>query len=244
MGYMPREGCQTAQHRNDTGIKEMISRNLRIALIASLSLHVFLMSAVVIVTPGGPERKKPYTRVNFLGPILKKTAFDIMLESANPIMVTTYNRLGFDAGSMHLKVEPPARKSPEYSFSFKGNLVSMDMLDFLSGTKAIPGFSYDFRENFIDRMLKSNNKRGVVYKPDAPVIMSELYGNKESYPVKVRAFVASDGNVLKTEPVTTTGYPQLDIIAAKFVESWIFEPGPDASDNEPVVVEVILTGAI
>jgi hypothetical protein len=45
--------------------------------------------------------------------------------------------------------------------------------------------------------------------------------------------------VKKAEPVTTTGYPKLDILAVKHVRGWIFEAS-GANEDEWIVVEVKL----
>jgi outer membrane biosynthesis protein TonB len=36
--------------------------------------------------------------------------------------------------------------------------------------------------------------------------------------------VNTEGNVKTSEPVTTSGYPELDMIASNFVKGWAFEP--------------------
>ena len=65
----------------------MISRNLSIALLVSIGVHVLGMSAVTIINPDIPGRGQPYTRVDFLGPLLGKTAFDIMIENSDGLKI-------------------------------------------------------------------------------------------------------------------------------------------------------------
>ena len=54
-----------------------------------------------------------------------------------------------------------------------------------------------------------------------------MYGNEVMFRIKVRALVSKEGSGRNAEPVTTTGYPQLDIVAARFVRGWLFEPSAD-----------------
>ena len=223
----------------------MISRALTIALIISLSVHVFAMSMVTIVTPEGRGRMKPYTRVDFLGPILKKTAFDIMLESVKPVFTTTYQVTGIVPQSGYLKVVVPKRKAnlqemPKY---FERSM-DASIENFLTGDKVVPdldfGFNAFMEESWRDE-VSTDTIREVIYKPEAPLIMSGVYGDKSTFRVKVKVLISPRGNVKKTESVTTTGYPQLDITAFKFVKGWIFEPKETASGlDEWREVEVVL----
>jgi len=226
----------------------MINRNLRIALLLSLGLHVFMMSAVTIITPEGIGRTRAYTKVDFLGPILKKTAFDIMIENASPILKTTYRYANVVTQSGYLDIsvskrEPFVQEFPEY---LENNMDSF-VMDYLSAPKAVPDFSLE--SNFNDSISSGRwnsdylrkRVRRVIYKPDPPVIMRSLYGGEENYKVKVKALVSEDGNVRQSEPLTTTGYPELDIMGSKFVQGWIFEPAESpAGADEWIEVDVML----
>lgn len=203
-------------------------------------MHIFAMSAVMIVTPGNMDRKKGYTRVDFLGPILEKTAFDIMLESTNPVVKTSYSLGDLPFGFRDLKVPSPGRMSFEQEFprhleDSRDNVI----LDALIGYKTVPDFYLDVRDAMLNSQTWSPDQRKVVYTPDPPFIMKSLYGGKDFIDIRVRALVGPDGNVKKTEPVTTTGYPQLDSVAAKFVRSWIFEK-KKAGGEEWIILEVVL----
>lgn len=226
----------------------MIGRNLTIALVVSLGVHVFSMSAVTIITPDDMRHKGAYTSVDFLGPILKKTAFDIMLENVAPSMSTTYRYAGFSPQDSYLTIAVTKRESlvpafPEYQDSKMDTLV----LDFLTETKTVPGLNLGLGSNRY--MLPGwgqgesarASARRVIYKADPPVIMSGFYGDKTEYQIKVDVLVGPDGKVKQAEPLTTTGYPQLDIMASEFVRSWIFEPQQKSTgQDEWHIVEVIL----
>ncbi|MDP8298337.1 MAG: hypothetical protein P9L88_00295, partial [Candidatus Tantalella remota] len=84
-------------------------------------------------------------------------------------------------------------------------------------------------------------ERAVVYKPVPPRVSSELYGGRDTFRSRFRLTVDSNGNVKRAEPVTTTGYPEVDILSTKFVKGWIFESGRDLSRRDvDITVEVIL----
>ncbi len=247
---MQANGYKTDKHSYHavTFGKAMIGRNLTIALVVSLGVHLFGMSAVTIITPDDMRRKGTYTSVVFLGPILKKTAFDIMLENIDSTMSTTYRHVGFSPKDGYLKVVVAKRESlvpafPKYQESKMDTLV----LDFLTETKIVPGLNLGLSSN---RYMLPGwgagessrvSSRKVIYKGDPPVMMSGFYGEKAEYNIRVDVLVRPDGKVKRSEPLTTTGYPQLDIMASEFAKSWIFEPHQEAADkDEWHVVDVIL----
>ena len=119
----------------------MLSRNLRIALILSLVLHLGMMSMVQIVAPGGVRKLKPFTRVTFLGPVLQKTAFDIMLENISPVARTNYADIDAALQGGYLKVmAPKVKTSPEKFYSLEESRMNESLLDFFSSRKSVPDF--------------------------------------------------------------------------------------------------------
>jgi TonB family protein len=218
----------------------MIGRSLRIAIGISLGMHIFAMSAVTIVTPENIGRIKGYPRVDFLGPILEKTAFDIMLESATPVVKTSYSwePLPFESG--YLKASSPGRITMAHGFpQHLESRMDNTIFPTLTGYKGVPDFFLDLKEETLRQEDLSAGERKIIYTPEPPFFVKGLYGGKETILVRVKALVSPEGNVKSTEPVTTSGYPQLDILATKFVRSWIFEPKKEGGD-EWVVLEVIL----
>lgn len=256
MGYLQAGRCKTDQYshyavaaKSLKGLR-MITRNLAIALIISLGVHIFGMTAVIITTPEDMGRMTPYTSVVFLGPILKKTAFDIMIENADPVVSTSYryNFLGVQEG--YLEVVAPKRETVFRDFSLKAE-DDMDTLarDFLTGTKGVPelGLGRDFSNELFERWgsleeERAEQGRKVIYRPPDQSIAAGFYGGKEKFRIKVKVLIDSDGKVKKAEPLTTTGFPRLDITASKHARGWMFEPREDAvMGDEELVVEVVLT---
>ena len=118
---------------------------------------------------------------------------------------------------------------------------------FLMGSKTIPELDLDISERSVfgkewgSSGSPAPRERRVLYRPEPVRIMRGLYGNKETFKVQVNVLIDDDGNVKKAEPITTTGYPNLDITAVKFVKSWIFEPTTESiNPDQWQVVEVFL----
>jgi len=226
----------------------MISRNLRIALLISIGIHVLAMSAVTIINPEISGRSRPYTRVDFLGPILGKTAFDIMIENAEPVFETAYRRV-FDLTGGGLRLEVSAPKITAFVQEFPDRYergLDVSARDFLAGRKEMPEIfpglgAGDFLAGEWMAAAVPPGPRKIVYKPAAPDIIRGLYGENAVFVVRVKALIGPDGTVIKTEPVTTTGHPRLDLAAAEFVGGWMFEPRENgASGGDWTEVEVRL----
>ncbi len=225
----------------------VINRTLRIALLLSVGVHVAGMSAVSIITPTGLDRIKSFTQVDFLGPILEKTAFDIMIENVDPVFSTSYGDAFENITNAYLKVATPKRKfSGERYSAYLEVVTGRGVFDFLSGTKTIPDFllspamAYPIRING-GRRESGKTGREVVHKPMQPLILRGLYGDESGYAIKLKVLTDEGGSVRLVDPLTTTGYPQLDLKAAEYVKTWIFAPAGEGSPVEEwVEVEIFL----
>ncbi|MDP8298445.1 MAG: hypothetical protein P9L88_00865, partial [Candidatus Tantalella remota] len=173
-----------------------MSRNFNIALIASVALHIFWMSAVVIINPAAMEKVKPYTSVNFLGPLLNKTAFDIMLEGIDPVISTTYAHVPIQTSHNYLRAEAPKRRLPAEELSRHNVAVSDRFLAyFLAADKSIPDFLFQTRE-FSDagyRLSGDKKDRKIIYRPTPPVLIPGMYGFGDVLHIKVRSLVSREG---------------------------------------------------
>ncbi|MBD3380473.1 MAG: hypothetical protein GF408_08450 [Candidatus Omnitrophica bacterium] len=226
-----------------------ISRTLRTAILISVGVHLAGMSAVEIITPEGLERIKPFTQVDFLGPILKKTAFEIMIEHSEPGFSTAYGEFSAAPAGGYLKVATPRRKfSVERYPGYFGISPAAGVFDFLSGSKSLPDMMLSrpmLGEPAVPRTGPlsggSSAERQVVHRPEQPNLLRGLYGNEAGFAVRFRVLVDRAGNVKMAEPLTTTGFPQLDLKAAEYVKSWIFAPANTTEPGEEwVEVEVLL----
>ena len=218
----------------------MIGRGLGIALLVSLAVHIFFMTAVIIVNPAASQRFKTHPKVDFLGPLLKKTAFDIMLESANPMIRTSYGKMDMSGSPNYLRAAPPGRRSaveePSVPYLYGG--IEEDMQRSLAGVKSLPAFLLTGDGGFFGIDGVSSSARQVIFRPKAPALIKGVYGKKVTFSIRVKVLISGNGAVKSAEPVTYSGYPQLDLTAVKFVKSWLFEPGERDQTQE---VEVVLT---
>lgn len=229
----------------------MISRNLRIALVVSIAIHIAAMSAVKIITPEGMERIKPFTQVDFLGPILRKTAFDIMIENVTPLMKTDYSGEGRNLATSYLKVNAPRIEPRVFGAASYGEMFANPGSGWLlPADKTVPSFLLD---NPLYGMLPDSTallqskgtgfSRDVVYKPEPPLLLKGLYGQQEAFSMKVRIMVDEAGTVKLVEPLTTTGFPQIDIAVAKYVKKWMFAPKSGLENGYEWIEQVVVIRA-
>lgn len=226
-----------------------MSRALVLALMISLGVHIIVMSAMNIVAYEGPGRNKPYTRVDFLGPILGKTAFEMTLAHvpSRSGAVTGNEALGPEAEALKVRYSGKPGAAQE-ARSAQEQAMDTEIKGFLAGEKVTPEHRRQpargaYAAAPAAGAVQAGAVRKVVYRPEAPVFMKDLYGDKRSFRVKVRVLVNGDGNVMRTEPLTTTGYSQLDMTAAKYIERWVYEPGRGGMSGEEWLEEEVVLKA-
>ncbi len=200
------------------------------ALAISLSGHLFLLFFVtIIVVPVTFQKPRVYT-VSFLGPILEKTAFEIMIDK-------------------NMDSEHEASGRPMYfshsSPRFTDPLIAggkRDVIQIGSGGAALESFKISPPFQHTDVQIKQaqqNQKdfliegplarREILFKPQAPVVPERLGLRQESFIVEVKIEVPAAGNVDKTTLLASSGYPDIDLAAIKYVKGLKFSPrGPEA----------------
>lgn len=214
-------------------------------LLVSLAVHVVGMSMITIIVPRGMDRLKTYTRVDFLGAVFQKTAFDIMLESTdafykgdvcNQVIQPQY----MEYLRTHIRKQRPMSKELPANLEDK---MDETVKNFLKGDKIIPKIFSNFETSKSKNRdtLFGENLRTIVYSPEKTFIQYGLYGNKKSFKVKFKALLGEDGDIKTTELITTTGYPQLDMVAAKLLKESMFKFSENIREqNEWCEIEVIL----
>lgn len=226
----------------------MFNRTFGIVFLAALGIHIVGMSLVSIIPPKDEGRMRPYTRVDFLGPILRKTAFDIMLDHTVSFSADMYDYSNQEVDENYL--EATLERTESGIQEFPGHLEGkMDtrLESFLAGKKSVPGIETEGLEEafpmFEESLVRRAPERKVIYKPEKPSITEDFYGDKDTFIVKVKVVIDPDGKVKASEPVTTSGIPNIDIAASKYVKSWLFEAQGSALEEDDIrIIEVELAG--
>lgn len=222
----------------------MSIKGLGLILLISLGIHILAMSAVSIVSYEGPGRTTPYTRIDFLGPILGKTSFDLMLRTSAKAERPSIKEETSLSGENILKVRAANKAADAAEFPDSQEKA----LDASIAGSLVPGSTApETRAQSMVKRAPSGvvtnviKTRKVISRPDAPSFLEGQYGDKTYFRIKIKVMVNDDGNVVRAEPMTTTGYPQLDIAAAKYAERWIYEPSTSSpAGGEWIEEEIVL----
>lgn len=220
----------------------MVSRRLTYAILFSLAVHVLGASLISIIVPKEMLLRRPYTRVDFLGSILQKTAFDIMLEGARSDILPpgrlilperSLRELEIENRKRDISIDPVERVYPVQE--------ERQLRGFLMGKKARPGSLERPSGRSVTSYETAAAGRTVVYRPDPPVLQEERYGTRERLSLSVKVLIRPDGSVEKAEPVNTTGHVHADMKALTYVKSWIFQESSTSSWQQ-VEVELFKNG--
>lgn len=215
-----------------------------ISILFSLIWHVFWIFAVGIAAAPTVESSDLYQEVSFLGPILEKTAFDIMAEGGIPHSETVYTSSSTLVTNAYLRVAGPARR-------VKKEVMPENVLDrffvvlrgYFSNKKEVPSYVAESAEmryskkrktkaiSFIDGPAK---QRELISKPEPASVPRGVYSNEKAHIVKLKFFVSKDGIVRDIEPVVSSGYPEIDLLAVKSLKKWRFSPTNVKQKHKPI----------
>ena len=222
-------------------------RNFAMALLVSVFAHFFFMTIVTVVPPEDLFETKPFTRVTFLGPILEKTAFDIMVGGENGVGACGGMLVPPDFVSAELDVKFP---EPEFDCgrvpSYSGKMLYARVKTLLIGEKTSPNMFFN-RAGGIGSFnsLEAKNSfssiyegRSVVHRPPPPSVIGEIAGKGNYFTVVVSAVINSAGNVESPRVSVTSGHLSVDMEALNYFRAWKFQPVEDGKDNEYIETEI------
>lgn len=209
-------------------------RAFNLSILFSSIWHLAWISLIgIIVTPGA----KPgnfYQEVDFLGPILEKTAFDLIAEEATPQAETLYAKSALFANNIYLKPKGPERKVLKgFTPQLSGDRLTFSLREFIKDTKETPlYFAEDVRMAYGESTDKSESpliegpagEREIIYKSPSPIVSRSLYGAGEEYVVKLKFFISGNGTLYDIEPIVSSGYPEIDLKAIGSLKTWRFAP--------------------
>ena len=220
------------------------SRYMSIAIIVSVVWHLFWLFGITIVDNRYGAVEKTEAKISFLGPLLDKTFFEMMIVRQQShyaeLKKDFYIPNTFSTKELRLKrpEKGPSRQMHAININKE---VRRSIREIISGMKARP--FYDFTP--YEEMPKVSERsyeiagpaqgRALVFVPAKPLVEKMAESGKvgrEKFTTEVRFFVSSDGKVVMAEPMVSCGYPDVDIIAVRFVKNWVFSPALGA--DEPI----------
>jgi len=211
------------------------------ALLISILWHIFCMFFVTIVVLPTSFPLAKVSNISFLGPILEKTAFEIMIERNVPSKHTLYGR-PTRFNNMPLK----RGRKEEMNIKFKDFLSTerrrdtrVSSKDLFGDSKVAPPFQHVSSKVSEEEPWQKNLfikgplvKRDILFKPEMPVISERIGQRQKSFIVKLKANVLPGGNVSEVTLLASSGYPDIDLKAINYMKGFRFSPlGPAAKDK-------------
>ena len=200
-------------------------RNLNGAILISVLWHFLLIISVNPVFKTGHIMERD-TSISFLGSILER----VVLGEEKPLMsgyVPKENKID--------KLEPG-----------KADFINTEpeKIDFLYSPDTYSSLNLNaFRKkevarvNFSDFFIKGEARdRMVIYKPDLDKITVLPSDFNSDYSATIKFKISREGFVKYAECVTSSGFPEIDQAATRYVRKWQFVPNPE--DDQDGIVRV------
>lgn len=215
-------------------------RIFNLSIVFSTIWHLFWICAIGIVVTPSVQPTNVHQNIGFLGPILEKTAFDLLAESAKPQVETLYASSALFHDKIYLRPEGPARKvRKEFLPEALPDRFVFFLREYIKDTREIP--PYLTHATGVSRLGPDGGEapelegpaaeRGILFKPDFPAVPAGLYGDSEEYVVKLKFFISGKGLVYDVAPIVSSGFPAIDMEAMKFLKRWRFSPR--AAEKKP-----------
>jgi len=216
-------------------------RAFNLSILFSFAWHLFWICAIGIIITPTVQPSDIYPEVDFLGPILEKTAFDLMAEEATPQVEILYAKSSMLIEGIYLKPKGPNRKVlKEFAPQRETNKFMLILQRYLKGSKEIPVYLteeidmlYTEKDVEVTPLVEGPaQNREIIFKPEPLTVPRGLYSDAEDYVIKLKFYVSNNGIVRDVEPVASSGYPQLDLEGIRFLKAWRFSPSDMAKDDE------------
>lgn len=213
------------------------NRIFNTAFLISLTWHLICMFAVNIVVLPGKYRMRDLTKVSFLGPILEKTALEIILANKPVAITTSYQR------DLRYRHSIDTKQSQPLGNNLKGHLDARAE----DNMAAILGRTPDRDKETPDVVMKASGRevyfktsgdisgpvshREVIYKPEKPKLPAWVDA-RSPFTLELEFIVLPQGDVKGIAPVVSSGNPDIDLIGMRYLNSWKFVPLAQESSEE------------
>jgi outer membrane biosynthesis protein TonB len=193
------------------------------------------MSAVTIVVLPGRYRTRDLTSVSFLGPILEKTALDIILANKPVAVTTSYQRDIKYSHSFDKKEEPVLDNALMARIDAQAEdkiATALDKTPYRHKevpdivTKTGTGAAYFTGSGEVSGAASS---REIIYRPEEPKLPLSVDADS-SFRLEFEFIVSTDGEVKKVVPVVSSGSPEVDLM--RYLKNWRFAPLGHGEDRE------------
>jgi len=212
-------------------------RAFNIALAVSFTWHIICVLTVNVVVLPGRYNTRDLTSVSFLGPILEKTALEIMLTGKPSAVTTTYQRGPGYTHSIELKKDIPSGNTVKRHINDDaeenmeralGRVFSRD-----KEAPEVTGKSGARRPYFGDagEIGGDLSRRAVIYRPEKPKIPVWAAADAP-FKLELEFIVSPQGEVAQVSPAVSSGSPEVDLLAIRYLKRWKFAPFDGSGEGQ------------
>jgi hypothetical protein len=215
------------------------NRTFNIAFLISISWHLFCMFCFTIVVLPVSLPMAKVSKVSFLGPILEKTAFDLMLnKKARPRRASYTESMRLDDAFLaHEEKGLDGLKFDNPFLQIVREDTSMSVGDLFGNFKVTPPFKQLILENRQEKATQPSSpgtrnenfviegpfaSREILFKPDLPIITKKFDVSEESFMVELKFEVAPGGKIKEVLLLASSGYPDVDLTAINYIKGFQF----------------------
>ena len=198
-------------------------RYLNIAILVSVLWHCLLIISVNPVFKTGHIMKHD-TSISFLGSILER----VVPGEEKPLMsgyVPKENKIDkLEPGKADfINAEP--EKIDFFYYSDTSNFFNLNTYRKKDAARA----------SFSDFFIKGEARdRMIIYKPDLDKVTVLPSDFNSDYSATIKFKISSEGFVKYTECIISSGFPEIDRAATRYVRKWQFVPSPE-DDQEGII---------
>lgn len=227
------------------------NKAFNIALLVSFLWHMTCIAAVNIVVLPGNFRVRELASVSFLGPILEKTALDIMMANKPVAVVTNYE--SDLKGGRQIRGVKGERLEPADIVKNDINKRTEDKMNRAFGlpfreVKDIPNITKNLKKAPVTQGAVRDNDisgpiadRDVFYKPPKPPLPEWINGSMP-FNLELKFFVTAQGDVKEVIPVVSSGNAEIDLLGIRYLKGWKFTPAAlGANEEEWGRIKIVLT---
>lgn len=209
------------------------NKAFNIAFLTSLVWHLFCMSTVNIVVLPGKYKMRELTSVSFLGPLLEKTALEILLINKPVAITTSYQhslkyRHSFEKKEVSPLKDETKDEAKMYISTRAEDSIGKALGKSVCKDKEVPNVVKETKRKYVQ--LKSSSgilgpvaKREVIYKPTKPKLPSWVTASAP-FILELEFSVSAQGEVNEVIPAISCGNPEVDLLAIRYLKSWKFAP--------------------
>ncbi|UCH12846.1 MAG: energy transducer TonB [Candidatus Omnitrophota bacterium] len=204
------------------------------ALLISFLWHMFCLFAVIIVISPVSAGKEKFSKINFIGAILDKDTFGYYkqkkgfsyADEKHPVKkLSEENNAATPFAEGRLRF---AKSGPYIDRPYANSITEIIKERKVSPPDA-PLPIEKISSAYSSEVKSEAAGRQVLFKPTPPTISRTFQVGKtpfkgESFEIKLRFLVSPQGKVVFIEKMKSCGYPDVDLIAVRYIKKWQFAP--------------------